>query len=801
MKKLITFLCWMACSVCFSQQFTVKTEIELPDSLLSPKLLWVDVDNSGLLDLVVAAEDSQGRNFFLTYKNDTTSGFEFKSVQESDLTNAVYLFSDTDLDNDMDIIVSGLNGAQAQTITLINEGHFNFSKEIVATIQAKSIAFGDLSSDGFPEMILSGVKNSIPFFSILRKETGNWTLVSDSLKVNASSIVIHDFDKDSKNDFAISGTRSDNVIVSQVYFNQGNYFFKPAPSASGINGRLSIADFNADGYPDLFVHGKNSSSVSSNDVLFNNGHTFKVKTDSLPILENATYFFADFNSNGKQDTYQFGTNSSGQPQHYVLNDARTSTSINILNAIEVAAGDYEHDGDLDIAVLTKTPTELKIVILANKVPVNHGPGKPFNVISARVFNRIFLWWEKPSDDHTLSQLISYDVSLQGNGKEIMSGEFDLFNLKRLTVSSGNVGTRNYLVLTSNDAASNYTIQAIDNSFHTGSGICRGGVTCSEYQTVNVEACKNEIITFRDPGAMWFSFSNGLLSTATDEYVYDFRSKDTLFSVTPGIEGKCALIKLYNVIIKEKLVRKTEDTKYICAGALNLFSVEEGWAQVDWSSSLKGFLSHENSVQFKTNLQDTLKVKLLNGEGCALQRNTILKLSTPPVAVESETYQILRGEQVRLKASGAATYSWSPSEALSDPNVFDPIASPLHSIQYIVTGADSIGCIGNAAVRIIVEGTAFIPNLFTPNDDGQNDDVKIYGLADVKNFTFTIHNREGNIVFETHDLQHATSIGWDGTARGSKQPNGVYYWKVRGQQQSGKSIQLNGKTQGSIVLIR
>jgi gliding motility-associated-like protein len=301
--------------------------------------------------------------------------------------------------------------------------------------------------------------------------------------------------------------------------------------------------------------------------------------------------------------------------------------------------------------------------------------------------------------------------------------------------------------------------------------------------------------------MWFSTSKGLLSTATDEYVYNVKSKDTLFSVTPGSDGKCALIKLYNVIIKEKLIRKTEDTKYVCTDALNLFSVEDGWAQVDWSSSLKGFLSHEKSVQFKTNLPDTLKVKLLNGEGCALQRNTVLKLSIPPVSVESETYQILRGEQVCLKASGAASYSWSPAEALSDPNAFDPIASPLHSTQYVVTGTDSIGCIGNAVVRIIVEGTAFIPNLFTPNDDGQNDDVRIYGLADVKNFTFTIHNREGNVVFETHDIQHASSIGWDGTAKGSKQPNGVYYWKVRGQQQTGKSIQLNGKTQGSIVLIR
>jgi hypothetical protein len=45
------------------------------------------------------------------------------------------------------------------------------------------------------------------------------------------------------------------------------------------------------------------------------------------------------------------------------------------------------------------------------------------------------------------------------------------------------------------------------------------------------------------------------------------------------------------------------------------------------------------------------------------------------------------------------------------------------------------------------------------------------------------------------------MGWDGTVRGVQQPGGIYYWKVNGETSSGGKLMLNGKSSGSIVLIR
>ena len=107
----------------------------------------------------------------------------------------------------------------------------------------------------------------------------------------------------------------------------------------------------------------------------------------------------------------------------------------------------------------------------------------------------------------------------------------------------------------------------------------------------------------------------------------------------------------------------------------------------------------------------------------------------------------------------------------------------------------------ATISVLVEGAGFIPNLFTPNDDGQNDQLKIYGLASVKDFTFSIYNREGSMVFKTSDVAEAVQRGWDGTKGGARQPSGVYFWKVKGELTSGDRILLNGKDSGSIVLVR
>jgi gliding motility-associated-like protein len=66
----------------------------------------------------------------------------------------------------------------------------------------------------------------------------------------------------------------------------------------------------------------------------------------------------------------------------------------------------------------------------------------------------------------------------------------------------------------------------------------------------------------------------------------------------------------------------------------------------------------------------------------------------------------------------------------------------------------------------------IPNAFTPNGDGMNDELKIISNAGVRSLTsFKIFSRSGNLVFESRDL----SRGWDGRYNGNLLPADIYYW--------------------------
>jgi gliding motility-associated-like protein len=87
---------------------------------------------------------------------------------------------------------------------------------------------------------------------------------------------------------------------------------------------------------------------------------------------------------------------------------------------------------------------------------------------------------------------------------------------------------------------------------------------------------------------------------------------------------------------------------------------------------------------------------------------------------------------------------------------------------------------------------FIPNSFSPNGDGLNDVIRVYGLV-VKEVNFMVFNQWGQKVFETR----SQTQGWDGNWKGKPQPSGVYIYVC-------KVVLTDGSTQtkkGSINLVR
>ncbi len=89
-------------------------------------------------------------------------------------------------------------------------------------------------------------------------------------------------------------------------------------------------------------------------------------------------------------------------------------------------------------------------------------------------------------------------------------------------------------------------------------------------------------------------------------------------------------------------------------------------------------------------------------GCTGTASVIVTINPlPTITVSPSSNTICSGTNVSLTASGATTYSWTPSTGLSATTGSIVTASPTVTTTYTVTGTNTNGCINNTTVKITV----------------------------------------------------------------------------------------------------
>lgn len=186
-----------------------------------------------------------------------------------------------------------------------------------------------------------------------------------------------------------------------------------------------------------------------------------------------------------------------------------------------------------------------------------------------------------------------------------------------------------------------------------------------------------------------------------------------------------------------------------------------------------------------NENTTYTVTATNQFGCTATLSFTVNVTTTLVdATATPTLVSLNDPTTILEATTGGngtiiSYEWTPSETLSNPNSPTTEASPTETTLYTITVMTDQGCIAMDTVTVhfrfspCVSPFVFVPNAFTPNGDGRNDYfiVKADGMTELK---MIVWNRWGEIVYETSD---PTTLGWDGTYRGSQVTADSYAWYV------------------------
>ena len=83
---------------------------------------------------------------------------------------------------------------------------------------------------------------------------------------------------------------------------------------------------------------------------------------------------------------------------------------------------------------------------------------------------------------------------------------------------------------------------------------------------------------------------------------------------------------------------------------------------------------------------------------------------------------------------------------------------------------------------------YVPNSFSPNDDGLNDEfIPVIGFADYGTYSIQVFNRLGQEIFTSTEITE----GWDGKHKSKLCPQGMYVYVILIEDAEGKPIQKSG----------
>ncbi|MBS1617986.1 MAG: gliding motility-associated C-terminal domain-containing protein [Bacteroidetes bacterium] len=170
----------------------------------------------------------------------------------------------------------------------------------------------------------------------------------------------------------------------------------------------------------------------------------------------------------------------------------------------------------------------------------------------------------------------------------------------------------------------------------------------------------------------------------------------------------------------------------------------------------------------------------------------------PLQIYASDTLIEPGDTIYLGTGGTYhDYTWTSTSGQISTHAPSTAATPTQSgwITLQVTDTNNCTTTDSIYIRVGCQGVIYVPNAFTPNGDGINDQYYIVGHC-ITLHEFKIFNRWGEKVWETDDI----NARWDGRYHGDMQPAEVYVYFLSYTDNSGRGG-IARHTRGSITLIR
>lgn len=257
----------------------------------------------------------------------------------------------------------------------------------------------------------------------------------------------------------------------------------------------------------------------------------------------------------------------------------------------------------------------------------------------------------------------------------------------------------------------------------------------------------------------------------DAYKYVWSTGETTDSIQVGSPGRywvvgysqdgtCSSLPFYyNVIPYPDWNLEIEGNSNLCYGDTTILKAVGAKSYI-WNTG-------EITDEIKISKEGTYSVIGTNENGCV--KNTLInitKIDLPNVDFQLSKNTInLQNNTISasILAQPNVIYTWDFGDGtqLTGNNITHQYNIDYSVWQYPVKliATNEFGCINDSTKRIDV--SFFIPNVFTPNNDGKND-------VFMPNVKLTVFDRNGTLIFQGND-------GWDGNYKGKRAESDTYFY--------------------------
>jgi gliding motility-associated-like protein len=329
----------------------------------------------------------------------------------------------------------------------------------------------------------------------------------------------------------------------------------------------------------------------------------------------------------------------------------------------------------------------------------------------------------------------------------------------------------------------------------GSGFVTGfNGTCSSTTSFSVTNIPNPIIsvpsvsicgsnaTLTAFGASSYTWSPaGSLSSSTGSTVIANPVATTVYSII-GTSLNCNS-ETQTATVSPQIIIAITGNQSICFGKKITLNAGGGnrylWAP---SESLNSAINSE--VVASPSVTTIYTVNVSNNGSCGKTATVLVTVNPKPQVFAGRDTTFNLDEPMFINATGTGTLTWVSGESIFCKDCPETKINATQSGCYVIEAITEFGCKASddVCVEITTNSEMFIPNSFTPNDDGLNDVFFVYGFS-LPEIKIEIFDRWGEKVFSSNNQK----IGWDGTYKGTACKSDIYVYNL-----SYKS--LNGKKQ-------